>query len=136
MGGETTRRCEWGDDRGSLLPLLAVVLGTIALALAVLTVGAGQRTQLARAQWAADGAARAAAAEVVAGDSDRARRVAAAVAEANGARLVALSVRPAGRPSGSPGDRALPVSPTVVVEVEIGSSHAVAAAGRFAVARG
>ena len=127
----------WNDERGSALPLLAIVLGGMALALSVLLVQAQHRVRLAQAQWAADGSALAAAAEVVAGPSDggsEAGRAASAVARANGASVVSIVV--IGQPSGTshPGiNDSTPISPTVSVEVELHGVRARAAAARFAV---
>lgn len=137
-------RTRWMQERGSALPLLAIVLGGLVLALSLVLVQGQYQARLARAQWAADGAARAAAAEVVSGvgvggvSGSAARRAATVVAEANGARLVSIEVvdRPAGPDltSSQIGIRvAAPISPTVAVEVELGGIRARAAAARYAV---
>lgn len=129
------RRTQLTDERGSALPLLAIVLGTVALALSLIVVQTGYRVRVARAQWAADGSALAAAADVVGSDGGgpQARQAAAAVAEANGARLVSIEVLD--RDSSQHGiDEPTPISPTVLVEVELAGIRARAAAARFAVA--
>ncbi len=124
------------DERGSALPLLAIVLGTVALALSLILVQAQYRVRVARAQWAADGSALAAASDVVAGPEAGgpvARQAAVSVAEANGARLVSIEVT--NQASSHRGiDGVTPISPTVVVEVELDGVVARAAAARFAVA--
>lgn len=129
-------------DRGSVQPLLAIVVGGVALALALVVVSAVYRVRVARAQWAADAAARAAAAEVVAGAADGgpvARAAAERVAAANGGRLVSADVVGG---AGSDYDLGperrdlLPVSPVVVIEVERSGVRARAGAARFAVRPG
>ena len=135
------RRRGWNQDRGGAPALVAVMLGGIALGLVLVVVSAEVRVRTARAQWAADGAARAAAAEVVpaSGPSpvpSSAGRAAAEVAEANGARLVSIEVIDRVRPPPVVGTTApLAVSPTVVVTVELAGIEARAAAARFAVGR-
>lgn len=130
------------DERGSVQPLLAIVVGTVALALTLVVVGATVRVRTARAQWAADAAARAAAAEVSAGTDDggaAAREAAERLAEANGGRLVGVDLldgpaidydRPPGR------HEPLPVSPVIVVEVDVAGARARAGAARFAATPG
>jgi len=123
------------DERGSALPLLAIVLGTVALALSLIVVQAQYRVRVARAQWAADGSALAAASDVVAGADGGgpvARQAASAVAAANGARLVSIEV--SNSASSHRGiDDVTPISPTVVVAIELDGVVARAAAARFAV---
>ena len=130
-----TRRC---DERGSATPLLAIVLGGVVLALSVIVVRAEYRVRVAQAQWAADAAALAAAAEVVSaldGGGPEARRAATRLAEANGARLVSTELIDRPGPRSHPGiDESTPISPTIAVEVELGGVRARAAAARFAVA--
>lgn len=134
-------RTRWMGERGSALPLLAIVLGGVALALSLVMVQGQHQARVAQAQWAADAAARAAAAEVVpdaAGGGLEAQRAATVVAEANGARLVSIEVverpeRP-GQTSSQAGIReSAPISPTVAVQVDLGGIRAWAAAARFAV---
>lgn len=136
-----------GAERGSAAPLMALALGVVVLGLTLVVVGAEARVRVARALWAADSAARAAAAVVVPDGSDggaRARRSARALAEANGARLVSIEIRSADGRSGEANGPDLtmgtadgvgtvqPISPTVVVEVSIGRIRATAGAARFA----
>ncbi len=124
------------DERGSALPLLAIMLATVALALGLVLVQAQHRVRVARAQWAADGSALAAASDVVAGPDaggSLARAAAVSVAEANGARVVSIQVT--NQASSHHGiDGVTPISPTVVVEIELDGVVASAAAARFAVA--
>ena len=133
-------RTRWMDERGSALPLVAIVLGGVALALSLILVQAQHRVRVAQAQWAADGAARAAAAEVVPGldgGGAPARDAALRVARPNGARLIEIGVIDQGSGTSQTGNGPyLAVSPKVVVEVEVGGLRARAAAARFAVAPG
>jgi hypothetical protein len=130
------------DERGSVQPLLAIVMGAIALALTLVVLSATVRIRVARAQWAADAAARAAAVEAVAGTDDggaAAMEAAERLAEANGGRLVGVNLldgpamdydRPPGR------HEPLPVSPVIVVEIDVAGARARAGAARFAVSPG
>ncbi len=129
------RRIDLTDERGSALPLVAIVLGTVALALSLIVVQAQYRVRVARAQWAADAAALAAANDVVAGADGGgpvARAAARSVAGANGARLVSI-----GMSNSASSHRGIEgvtmISPTVVVEIELEGVVAQAAAARFAV---
>ena len=121
-------------DRGSVVPLLA--LSMVGVALAVVVIGATTRhaVRTARAQWAADAAALAAAS--VGPTTTQGAAAARAVAEANGATLSSLSVAPG--PSdpligGGPSGPGTPVSPVVVVRVDYGGVVVDAAAQRFLV---
>lgn len=126
-------------ERGSAQPLVAIVLGGVVLALVLLLAGTAHRVRVARVQWAADAAARAAAAEVVAGSTgggEAAHRSADRLARANGARLVELSLVeiPGLDPiSSGDADGAVPASPSVVVTVVADGVEARSAAGRFAI---
>ncbi len=124
--------------------MAAVALGVTALALGLLMVSAEVRVRQARVQWAADAAALAAAAEVVAGPADGGSRAVAAateLAEANGARLLSITVvgsDPAGADVPGMGSTtgvgaSAAISPTVVVEVASGRLRASAGAARYAV---
>ncbi len=86
---EVRPRFDVGADRGSVLPLLAMVLAGFGLAIMLIGVTARHEVRSAKAQWAADAAALAAAAV---GVSDGGHGVAVTVAEANGATLVSVSV--------------------------------------------
>ncbi len=126
-----------GDERGGVPALAALVLGGLVLALVLVVVSTEVRVRMARAQWAADGSARAAAVDLVPGrpgGGSTARRSAAEVAGANGARLVSIEVvdPPAVGPEAGT-TRSLVISPTVVVTVELDGIEARAAAARFAV---
>ena len=125
-------------DRGSVLPLLAMVLAGFGLAIVLIGVTARHEVRSAKAQWAADAAALAAAAVGVADGGDAA---AVTVAEANGARVVSVSVFDAtavkkDRSSESRSERNLFASagagrwPVVVVRVDYGGLRASAAAQR------
>ncbi|MGH1489149.1 MAG: hypothetical protein ACRBK7_07100 [Acidimicrobiales bacterium] len=126
-------RCgpEWlRSDRGSIVPLLAVVLLVLAMVTGTIGLATQHYVRLARAQWAADAAALASAAVGLSGsDIDSAR----ALAEANGAELVSVSVVD---PTGGSGAGPTPLSSVVVVEVELGGLRARSAARRFAMAEG
>lgn len=123
------------EDRGSVLPLVAMLLFAFVLAGGVVVATARHHVRSVEAQWAADAAALAAAS--VASESDG---IAAAtrLAEANGGRLIGLSVAadPAlvGVGAGSVGPGVEPPSRVVVVEVELDGVRARAAAARFLVA--
>lgn len=113
-------RFGFGDEQGSLVPLLAVVLPVVVLVL-VLVVGTADRAaRQARVQWAADAAALAAAAAGPAGDGPVMAR---AVAAANGAEVI--SVRTA---LPEVAERPYAVAVIVVVEVEADGIVSVAAA--------
>jgi uncharacterized membrane protein len=119
------------NDRGSVVPVVALLLVGLVLSVAVIQATTERYTRLARAQWAADAAALAAAASGPSGTDEVAAR---AVAEANGASLLGLGVGPAGSEGPvSIGDGSTPLSPVVVVEVEFEGVRARAAARRFAV---
>lgn len=131
-GGPGERCDPAGEERGSILPLLAIVFGAVGLSLALTVVIAGHGVRSAGAQWAADAAALAEAAEPGSGS---------AVARANGARVVSVERvdGPAGsHPAGPPGGGAgrwtgpIPMSPVVVIEVERAGLRARAAAAAYA----
>jgi len=156
-------RTRIAEERGSVLPVLAVGLGAVGLSLALLALLAAQGVRVARAQWVADAAALAAASTMVDGDrpvppggsvgaggeaadpGGLVRRAGAAVAAANGGRLVSLELlmaprdaAPGGLASGGPDVETglIPASPMVVVEVERGGIRARAAARGYAVETG
>jgi Flp pilus assembly protein TadG len=115
------------------------MLAGVVLALTLVMVATMYRVRVARAQWAADAAARAAAAEVTAGHDDggpAARRAAGRVAAANGATLVTIGLGD-GTAAGYAGDAGSgapwPVSPVVLIEVELDGVRASSGAARFAV---
>lgn len=115
------------DERGSIIPLFAVVLLVAVAAMALIVALAAQAARVSKAQWAADAAALAVAAE---GQPD----AGVALATAHGAVLVKVSVVPAGVPLSELGIAAhgATISPSVVVvEVEREGIRARAAAGRF-----
>lgn len=116
------------DDRGSVIPLVAVLMVAAALVVAVIVVTTEQAVRAARAQWAADAAALAAA-SAGAGAAD-AEQVARDLAEANGATLVSLLVAPDPGMASQVGERRA-ASPVVVVRVDYGGISARAAARRF-----
>lgn len=127
-----------GSDEGGGVPAMgAVLLGSVSLALALVLVSAEVRVRMARAQWAADAAALAAAADLVAGrdgGGSAARRSAVELSEANGARLVSIELLDREIDDLATGtNRPLALSPTVVVTVELDGVTARAGAGRFAV---
>lgn len=118
------------SDRGSMVPLLALVLLVLAMVVGSIGLSTRHYVRLARAQWAADAAALASAAVGLSGSDIDSARV---LAEANGAELVSVSV------VDSIGDSdigATPLSSVVVVEVELGGVRARSAARRFAMAEG
>jgi uncharacterized membrane protein len=128
-------------ERGAAPVFLALVLGVAVLALALVVVPTRVQIGRAQAQRAADAAALAAAGALTAPDRrPEAERAAAEFAEANGATV--LTVRIAAAPSSAPGDAdghetstrsgLLPLSGTVIVDVEREGYRASAAAARFA----
>lgn len=111
-----------GNDRGSLVPLLAIVLAACALVLALLMLSTGFAVRSARAQWAADATALAIAAV---GPDEAGIEAGRRLAEANGAELLGVSTVPV------PGaDPAPSLWPVVVVKVQVGRLQAEAAARR------
>ncbi len=124
-----------------------MVLAGFGLAVGLIAVTARHEVRSAKAQWAADAAALAAASVGVgveggANTAGGGHRVAAAVAEANGADLLAVSVvdgdgAPVGRSAESRFERNSPISggsgqwPVVVVRVDYRGVPAAAAAQRF-----
>ena len=120
------------DESGSIVAFLALVLAGFALAAGLITVTAGHAVRVARAQWAADAAALAAASDLDAGGIRSGRRL----AEANGAELVGFTTVPSSTAFPQPVDKsgdgwAGPLSAIVVVEVELDGVRARAAAARF-----
>jgi Flp pilus assembly protein TadG len=114
-------------ERGSIIPLFTIVLLVAVAAMALIVALAAQAGRVSKAQWAADAAALAVAAE---GRSDAGT----ALAEAHGAVLVTVSVVPDGVPLSELGVAAhgATISPSVVVvEVERDGIRARAAAARF-----
>lgn len=130
-------RCsDSGCDRGSVTPLVALLMLGLVLSVTMIGVSTEHYVRSARAQWAADAAALAAAANGLDGSDGSAARV---LAEANGAVLVSVLVvdEPLGssEPVTGVGDGMQPLSPVVVVEVEFDGVRARSAARRFAVDR-
>ncbi|MEM9656229.1 MAG: hypothetical protein AAGA65_29355 [Actinomycetota bacterium] len=111
------------DDAGSIVPLVAVLAVVFVLVGALVGATARRQHQVSVAQWAADAAALAAAAE---GTGPAGRVAAARLAAVNGANLVSLTAVP---PPPGLGDRV--VSLVFVVEVEHEGAVALAAAARF-----
>ncbi|MEM7275534.1 MAG: hypothetical protein AAF547_20830 [Actinomycetota bacterium] len=107
-------------ERGSLVPLLAVVLPVVALVLVLIVGTAHRAATVGRVQWAADATALAVAAAGPFGDGPAAGQ---RVAAANGATIRSIRTVP---PAGGEGSDAVAV--TVVVEVEAGGVIATAAA--------
>lgn len=126
-------------DRGSVLPLLAIVLVAFALSVTVIVATSRHSVRLARAQWAADAAALAVASV---GPDDGGVVVGRVVAEANGARIISMStgwsapfepLRTQISRSGTNGEplRATGMGPVVVVRVDYAGIEAESAAQRF-----
>ncbi len=151
--------CRRGGQAGSILPLLAVVLGLVGLVGSIVALEATLQVRDARADWAADATARAAAGHtgpLVAGvlvvpgadgegspspETDALLEVATKVAEANGAVLVSLEIVDRSSQHLDP-DRSiwvpeseapLAVSPVVIVTVTVGGVQGQAAAARMAI---
>lgn len=130
-------RSDPGGERGSIIPLFAVVLFVMVAATMAVVAIAGHTARVARAQWAADAAALAVAAVGYEGGPQDGPGVQAGrlLAEANGAVLVRVSVSGSGSISVDPNSShhgSTPLSATVVVEVEREGVVASAAAARFA----
>jgi uncharacterized membrane protein len=128
-------------ERGAAPVFLALVLGVAVLALALVVVPTTVQVGRAQAQRAADAAALAAAGELAGpGQRPAAERAAAEFAAANGATVVSVRFAPA--TSSAPGgpnshetstrSDLLPLSGTVIVDVEREGHRASAAAARFA----
>ncbi len=142
------QRTEWfGGERGSLLPLLALVAVGVVIATGLITVTADRHIRTARAQWAADAAALAAATVGVdsggagtgSGPNPGPDAVAAAkaLAEANGARLISIGVVAGPSASSGSGQQtgnavgATIMRSIVVIRVEYGGVQAESAAQRL-----
>lgn len=127
------------SDRGSVVPLLAIVLVGFALSVVVIVATSRHAARVARAQWAADAAALAVAA---AGPESGGITAGREVAEANGARMIGVSTAwpsPAEQRmvrysrTGTNGVSLLStgMGPVVVVLVDYGGVEAESAAQRF-----
>lgn len=112
----------WNDDQGSILPLASLFMVGLMLIVAVIGVSTEHYARSAKAQWAADAAALAAAGSGLTGTDEQAARV---LAEANGATLLSVEV-------GDGSHQPTILSPIVVVTIELDGLRAQAAAQRFA----
>jgi hypothetical protein len=109
---------------------MSILLLVVAMMVLVIGVTGHHGVRAARAQWAADAAALAAAG--VGPTSLEAESVAREVAEANGATLLTLVIAPeSGSDSGVGVGQRQAASPVVVIEVDYGGVIAQAAARRF-----
>lgn len=132
-----------GTERGSVVPLVAVMLFVAMLAMVSIGAVARQSVQIARAQWAADAAALAVTAAGVdgAGVTEAGAVAGELTAEANGATLLSVSTvsshsalrqhRLIGHGSSPDTGHTTSMSFVVVVEVERDGIKASAAAARF-----
>ncbi len=132
-------------ERGSIVPLAALLIVGLVLVVAMVGVWTEYFVRSARAQWAADAAALAAAGNGLTGSDVEAARL---LAEANGAVLVVVSLADesgdevddlaapdwAEQGGDNAPDRVGPaaLSPVVVVEVDFEGVRARSAARRFA----
>jgi len=133
----------WTTEQGSIVPLLAIIVFVVMMVLLSIAATAEYSARAARAQWAADSAALAIASV---GLDDTGVAAGRAVAEANGADLVAVSAADSLSGSGlgpSPSRQPpearssmSPMSTVVVVKVERRGFSASAAAARFFEDRG